>query len=740
MVYPVDGQVQLAVLLHDLLLTIGIRHIHRAVRLEVVITGCNAIGIAAGYPQGCILKQRTVASVEEIILFTDLREALCADIVAEIIGFTADGGKAILQNVSVSAHPIMSCLQTCGIIQTGGNIATSVYRHLTVGTAENNTVFSFYSAVEYRAVFAVVCRTFSLDEPIADPGTNAGLLIEVPPGTSFTTCFNNREITIGNVSVLVSTVDALFQLNPSGHQIPACPVISCAAGSLHKCAANQNALIVEGVLHAADGADAGMHHIGCRIKVIIIFTDRLPAGFQSTDRCIVALSIDLQHTGILSLANIDSVFAKIIVETVCLLNAGQLFTVYIIGKTAILIQPAIFHSIDQGVAVVKFLIGILEIATFIIGVIGIYISIQAKGRLILGLLREGVQRTGAHIDLIADSAGVDRLKLILAVPLGILLGCQLQAVDNAHRIGGLRRNCLCLLIPVQGQCKGAVFLIQLNIGQGEILIDQGQLANIQGEIGIVVDHSLDFRKYADTLCKLTQECPGIGALHIRAGQHIGQLLKLCGDGNLGHIDCQNIGSDHILPRLNHSIDRVVVRSGVGNIPVPGKLTVTAGRLFKVESQLTLLIQRYLDTVRCAAFQRSCNRYIGQADRSITVCGKADAAHGAGLLIAQCKIDVRGYVRDLLALIVDLNGQFDGSTVYGIHIILGKADIVGLNNIHRLAADDFLAQHQINIHSAVTQTGKQALFCDCAPSFIGNGPESALRKLHSISCGADTNSR
>ena len=78
---------------------------------------------------------------------------------------------------------------------------------------------------------------------------------------------------------MVSTVGTLFQLNPSGYQVTACPVVSCTGSSLHKHAANQNTLLIEGILHTADGADTGVHSIGHRIKVVIVFTHSLPTGF-----------------------------------------------------------------------------------------------------------------------------------------------------------------------------------------------------------------------------------------------------------------------------------------------------------------------------------------------------------------------------------------------------------------------------------------------------------------------------
>ena len=444
----------------------------------MIVAAGNAVRITTGYPQGCICKHSSVACIKEIILFANLGEALCADIIGKVISLAADGGKAILQNISVSADPVMSSLQACCMIQTISNIATSVYRYSAIGSTKNDTVFNFLCTVEYRTVFTVIGCAFSLNESVTDTRTNAGILIEMPPGTIFTACQYNREIAVGNVTILICTVGALFQFDPSGYQIPSSPVISCAGRGFYKCAPNQFTRIIEGILHATDGADAGVHCKSGGVKVIIILANRLPAGFQYTYGCIVALTVDLQQTGILGFTGIDTVLTKVIVVAFYLLNASQLYALIVVSKAAVLVVPALLELVDQGVAVVELLIGILEVATLVVRVVRIDIRIQAKDFLILRFTGEAVQSACTHIDLVADIAGIDHFQLVFSIPPGIRLGCQLQTIYDTHGIGRINRNCLCLLFPIQGQGQRAVLLIQSNLGKCEVLIDQLQFADI----------------------------------------------------------------------------------------------------------------------------------------------------------------------------------------------------------------------------------------------------------------------
>ena len=55
----------------------------------------------------------------------------------------------------------------------------------------------------------------------------------------------------------------------------------------------------------------------------------------------------------------------------------------------------------------------------------------------------------------------------------------------------------------------------------------------------------------------------------------------------------------------------------------------------------------------------------------------------------------------------------------------------------LAADDFIAQHEVYIHITVSQGGKDPVFGDGTPAFIGHCPRGSIRKLCRVARRADT---
>ena len=91
----------------------------------------------------------------------------------------------------------------------------------------------------------------------------------------------------------------------------------------------------------------------------------------------------------------------------------------------------------------------------------------------------------------------------------------------------------------------------------------------------------------------------------------------------------------------------------------------------------------------------------------------------------------------LALIHGLDRQCHRLSVNRIHLGLNKVNLSGNHNMDGLAADDFIAQQQIDFHVAVSAGGEFAIFSNGCPSCIGNSPGSALRKFCSITSSADT---
>ena len=161
----------------------------------------------------------------------------------------------------------------------------------------------------------------------------------------------------------------------------------------------------------------------CPAEQIPVFANSLPAGSQFTVLGVVDLAILLEHSTISGLTYVNTGLAKVVVQTVNLLNTQVLFAVFVVGEATVLIHPAILQCLDQSIGILEGVVNATKDTALISIIIRIDIGIQSIDFLVLGLLCERVQTACAQIDLIADLAGIDHGQLRLIAPRCILLGC-----------------------------------------------------------------------------------------------------------------------------------------------------------------------------------------------------------------------------------------------------------------------------------------------------------------------------
>ena len=705
--------------------------------MEGVVTALHAVGVGTGDPQRAG-HHAAVGSIEEVVVLTHLGEALCTDIVSEVIGIAIDLSKSILLDVAVLAAVVVAVFQSCGVVHITADIAASVHDDLAHGAAEHETIAGIHSTVVSLAVLAVIQAAVSLKEAVADLEQYAGLFIEVMPHQRGGALLHG-EVAKGHIAVVIDPVGALFQMDPSsGDRSAAGPVVLGVLAVGDELTAEQDAILAKGVGEAADLSDTGVH-LGTVVVMglgAVGCCHSLPCSRQLTEGAVVLHTVDLHDSGVLALIRADTLLTQVIVVAVDLLDTGEHLTIHIVGEAAQLAVPAVLQLIDQCVGIGKGLVDALKVAALFALIIGIDKGEQLEGLLVLRLLCKGVQSAGTQTDLVADLAAVDHIEAALVAPLCILLGGQLDAADDAQRIGHAGIQRMGLVDPVQGQRHGVGLFIQLRSGQREVVVDQLHPGDIHIEVGVECDRGPDLRQHADTLCQLTQEGPGRRTLDVGAGQHVGQILQNSGDGDLGHVDGKDIGSDHILCRIDDSIDTGRLLHSIGDLAIPGQLTVAAGGTVKVESGLALLIQGHGEACSLGGICCQSDRDLHILDTGLFLTGEGEAVDGACIGIAQAEHQIGCLHSDGLAVIQRLHRQADGLTVDGRHAGLGEVHLIGDDHMDGLGADDLFAQHQIHIHITVSQAGEHTVLGDSTPSFIGNGPCGALGQLCGIAGSTD----
>ena len=173
--------------------------------------------IVGRYPHRSILIHLSAASIEQIIIVTNLCEPFCSIVIVEIIGRALNIHKTIADNISVLIAQVLTGFQSAPfLIGITVDVAAGIYINLAESGSEDYSIFNLYCAIERLAIFvAIVKFAFVTDETIAQPCHQACFLIEVIPGSIHDIISNRRCISIGNIAVTLDPVDALFQSNES---------------------------------------------------------------------------------------------------------------------------------------------------------------------------------------------------------------------------------------------------------------------------------------------------------------------------------------------------------------------------------------------------------------------------------------------------------------------------------------------------------------------------------------------
>ena len=212
-----------------------------------------------------------------------------------------------------------------------------------------------------------------------------------------------------------------------------------------------------------------------------------------------------------------------------------------------------------------------------------------------------------------------------------------------------------------------------------------------------------------------------------------------GNGDLAHVNGEDVGSGHILPDLVHHIGNAVLGGSIGHPTVPGQLTVAASGLFEVEEYLAVPVQ----SNGCAGghvrilFQGGNHRHGSQTGSLIAHEHKAVDSAGSG--ISQGEGQVIFIDDNCLAVVLCLDRQLGIRAVNGVDGSLGEIQSVGDHHVHGVGADDFFAQHQVNIRVAFAQCGEHAVGVNGTDGAVSNRPSRLLRHRNRIAHGADTGS-
>ena len=448
-------------------------------------------------------------------------------------------------------------------------------------------------------------------------------------------------------------------------------------------------------------------------------------------------AVDRDHAAKLGLTDINAFFTEVIVITVSILNTRQSLTFNIVGKAAVLSNPAILQRLDQCVGVFEFSVDGTEGAALVAFVIGIDKRFQSISCTVVGILTEGIQRIGTEINLIADFAVVDNIQTRLFTPVCVSLGSELDATDKTQRICHSRINGLGLVDPVQSQSQRIFFLIEFHSVQFEVFIHQIQLGIIHIKVGIETHHRLNPCQNTDTLCQLQQEVPGRSVRCIGTGQHIDQVRQLLGDGDLRHVNCEDIRGGHGLIRIHNLIGHIVLSGGVGNFAVPCELLVAAGDLIKVKGVLALLVQtdgKGSGSCGCIVLQSHGNIHV--LDTGGFDTGERTSGDGTGIGVAQGKDQVAVQNGNFLAVIQCSNRQFHGLAVNSIHGLAGKIDLAGSNNVHCHGPNHGFTLHQADLHITVSHSSKFTGSSNGSILCVGHIPGCTLRQLCRITGCAD----
>ena len=709
-------------------------------QLSVCAEGVYALwlqAVAALYPQGLIsYRDRTFADAVEVTV--DLHQACIGHaaalvVIVQLAVFLHNGG--IHQHLAVCIETV-SAIGNYGIADPAAlAVHSGVIAEEVVVIAVNEVQagvlrqgIDHVIQVAVVPVQAVLCLTDEL-----------AVIVKFIPGVIHAVGRTYRRNT-GHCVILLEEVALAFNVLPALLVVVGSVVVLQALLRSDPHAVKQLA-VVKLIGHAGKFAfvstvDAFTGH---PVEQIPLLADLMPALAQLTQTGVVSTAIHLEQAGIGLLGGGKAGLIKQVILVVDEHRSCHLFAVYKVAEAAVFYVPAVLDFSAQGEAVVKFLVGIGELAAPIVGVVGgVVVSGQAKGLLILRLLREGVQGAGAHINGVGDFAVQHHIQPILAVPLGVFLGGHLDAAEDAHGVGICLVDGLALTLPAQVCGQRVGLLIKLHTLQGKVVVDHLDLRVIHIHIVAELDRGTNSCQVTDTLGKAQQEGPGGRICQVAAGQHISQILQPCGDGDLGHINGENVGGDHLLVCIFDHICYAVNGCGIGDVPVPSQLTVTTGGLIEVEGGFALIEQVNRHCAAACGIARQADGHFHLLDLAAHFSGEAEAlADHSGSGIAQGKGHIATIDGNGLIFIQRTDRQCNGLTVYCVHIGLGEVNTVGNDHVHGLAADQTVIQIDLHFHCTVTQSSELSVLGNGGYIFVTDRPGRTLGQLYCVTGSADT---
>ena len=517
-------------------------------------------------------------------------------------------------------------------------------------------------------------------------------------------------------------------------------IITCTGLSSNPCSGKNSTVFSKGIEYVGIILISAYCRRLCRIAEVIPLTvDFLPSGRDQTELGITVytrLGI-VEDTGILCLCVIDTIVTEVIIVSVYLVYTCQLFAILIVRKAAIFNSPAFLYIIYKSIAILEGRVSISEVRAGLTGKIGIDEGLKSVDFLILGLLREGVERICSEVCRISECTGVNNAKTLTVTPICIILGSKLNTCYHAKRICTSGIDRLSLVDPIKLKSQGVGFLIKINGGQREVLVKNIELADIYYEIVIKVYNRSNLCKHAYTLCKLKEEVPRACICHICAGKHINKIGKLSRNSNLSHVYSKDVGRSHAFIKVDRSISDIVDCLSIENLTQPSELSVTAGRHAKVEGVFSLLvhIESYGATNALIHHKTSCDLNNLYSGRLVTY--EYVAADRTNLVIFKNELNVTVINSNRLVVITCSHRECCIRSVNRIHMCLGKVNVLGNNNTHLGHADDIVTELHINVYSTVSETCKYAVLGNSSKALIGYGPCVSLRKICLITRGADT---
>ena len=707
---------------------------HSTFCIEAVVTCSEAQVVDLGYP-GSLTGYCNCAAFNVVVVLAYLHQT---GIVHSSATLVVVQSTILIYHLSGHDHLTVCCKtigtgsnQIVGLADPSGTVAICGVVPVEVVIV---AVDILQAGVLISAVYDIVQVAVIPIQAILNHANQNAVLAELIPLSVGIMAHNNGTSAGAHVGFL-EEVGCAVNILPALSVVPGTVEVLCALIGVVPVALYQTAAgHLVGNLHTIDGIGVGAlkAFAGLPVEEVVIVADAVPVVLQLANNCIVGLAVHFEQAAILGLADIDAGLAKVVVEAVDILNAGESFAFDVVCEAAVLIDPAFLQDIDQSVFIADLNVGVAEVAACIGGVSRIAVGVHAKHSLAFGLLCKAVQTAGAHVDLIADVAGGHSIDLGNILPDAVLRS-ELDAVDEAQGICGSLVDHLALLDPVHGHGQSIGGLIKLQVLHFEVLIEDLQLAVIHNEVIIEIDGCLNPGHIADTLRQVQQEAPGGSAFHSAAGQHVGQVLQALRDGDGGHIHCEDVGGDHILGRIDNIVDIAVFDLGVGYLTVPSQHTVAAAGLVKVKAVFALLIQHDIDGCLAVLAERCGN---GQGLNGRLCSLEDEAVHSTCSRNAEGDGDIIGVDGNGLACKPRLQRQGHAGAVDHVYLCLFEVQLIGVGNGHQLAADLHAIQHQIYIDLTQTLGDKHTVLGDGCPVFIADCPGCALGNIHSIATGAD----